>query len=100
MAASHAMSCASRLQKIRALAHRMAKSTGPAQPVLGDRHRLHPNATRAGSIWLSWSICSRARWGGPMGSRVDSSLVLDALLTALWWRASKQAITARSDQGC
>lgn len=35
-----------------------------------------------------------------MGSRVDTDLVLDALLMALWRRQPKQAITVYSDQGC
>ena len=37
--------------------------------------------------------------GWSMGSRIDTVLVLDALLTALWRRRPKAAVTVHSDQG-
>jgi Integrase core domain len=35
-----------------------------------------------------------------MGSRIDTSLVLDALVMALWRRQPRDAVTVHSDQGC
>lgn len=38
--------------------------------------------------------------GWPTGSCINTSLVLDALLMALWRRRPKAAVTVHSDQGC
>ena len=35
-----------------------------------------------------------------MGSRIDTSLVLDALLMALWRRQPRAPVMVHSDQGC
>ena len=54
--------------------------------------------------WLYLAIVvdlfSRQVVGWSMGSRIDTSLVLDALLMALWRRQPKEAVTVHSDQGC
>lgn len=45
-------------------------------------------------------LLSRQVIGWSMGSRIDTKLVPNALLMALWRRQPKQAVLAHSDQGC
>lgn len=53
--------------------------------------------------WLYQAVVvdlfSRQVVGWSMGSRIDTSLVLDALLMALWRSQPKQPVTVHSDQG-
>ncbi|MFG6486230.1 IS3 family transposase [Roseateles sp. BYS78W] len=58
--------------------------------------------THEGWLYLAVvvDLFSRQVVGWSMGSRIDTSLVLDALLMALWRRQPKQAVTVHSDQGC
>jgi putative transposase len=54
--------------------------------------------------WLYLAIVvdlfSRLVVGWSMGSRIDTTLVLDALLMALWRRQPQHPVTVHSDQGC
>lgn len=54
--------------------------------------------------WLYLAIVvdlfSRQVVGWSMGSRIDTTLVLDALLMALWRRRPQHPVTVHSDQGC
>ena len=45
-------------------------------------------------------LFSRQVVGWSMGSRIDTSLVLDALLMALWRRQPHAPVMVHSDQGC
>ena len=45
-------------------------------------------------------LFSRQVIGWSMGSRIDTELVLNALLMALWRRQPKDALLVHSDQGC
>jgi putative transposase len=58
--------------------------------------------THEGWLYLAVvvDLFSRQVVGWSMGSRIDTRLVLDALLMALWRRQPKQAVTVHSDQGC
>ncbi|MDR7336281.1 putative transposase, partial [Roseateles asaccharophilus] len=58
--------------------------------------------THEGWLYLAVvvDLFSRQVVGWSMGSRIDTGLVLDALLMALWRRQPKQAVTVHSDQGC
>ncbi|QPF72619.1 IS3 family transposase [Roseateles sp. DAIF2] len=58
--------------------------------------------THEGWLYLAVvvDLFSRQVVGWSMGSRIDTSLVLDALLMALWRRQPRQAVTVHSDQGC
>lgn len=58
---------------------------------------------RTHESWLYLSavinLFSRQVIGWSMGHRIDTELVLNALLMALWRRQPKAAVTAHSDQG-
>ena len=58
--------------------------------------------THEGWLYLAVVIdlFSRQVVGWSMGSRIDTSLVLDALVMALWRRQPKAPVTVHSDQGC
>ncbi|CUI84854.1 IS2 transposase TnpB [Achromobacter xylosoxidans] len=58
--------------------------------------------THEGWLYLAVvvDLFSRQVVGWSMGSRIDTSLVLDALLMALWRRQPKESVTVHSDQGC
>jgi len=58
--------------------------------------------THEGWLYLAVvvELFSRQVVGWSMGSRIDTSLVLDALLMALWRRRPKDVVTVHSDQGC
>ena len=45
-------------------------------------------------------LFSRQVVGWSMASRIDTSLVLDALLMALWRREPQTPVVVHSDQGC
>jgi len=53
--------------------------------------------------WLYLAVVidlfSRTVIGWSMGSRIDRTLVLDALLMAVWRRQPKEAVVVHSDQG-
>ena len=54
--------------------------------------------------WLYLAVVidlfSRQVVGWPMGSRIDTELVINALLTAVWRRKPKQHVIVHSEQGC
>ena len=54
--------------------------------------------------WLYLAIVvdlfSRQVVGWSMGSRIDTTLVLDALMMALWRRQPQHPVTVHADQGC
>jgi len=58
--------------------------------------------THEGWLYLAVvvDLFSRQVIGWSMGSRIDTSLVLDALLMALWRRRPTQPVMVHSDQGC
>ena len=58
--------------------------------------------THEGWLYLAVvvDLFSRQVVGWSMGSRIDTSLVLDALLMALWRRRPQAPVTVHSDQGC
>ncbi|MCR5881409.1 IS3 family transposase [Rhizobacter sp. J219] len=58
--------------------------------------------THEGWLYLAVvvDLFSRQVVGWSMGSRIDTGLVLDALLMALWRRQPQQPVTVHSDQGC
>jgi putative transposase len=58
--------------------------------------------TRGGCIWrwVVLDLFSRQVVGWSMGSRIDTELVLKALLMALWRRQPKDSVLVHSDQGC
>ena len=58
--------------------------------------------THEGWLYLAVGVdlFSRQVVGWSMGSRIDTSLVLDALLMALWRRRPEDPVTVHSDQGC
>jgi putative transposase len=58
--------------------------------------------THEGWLYLAavLDLFSRQVAGWSMGSRIDTALVLDALLMALWRRRPTQAVLVHSDQGC
>ena len=58
--------------------------------------------THEGWLYLAVvvDLFSRQVVGWSMDSRIDTSLVLDALLMALWRRQPKDSVTVHSDQGC
>ncbi|AVP56508.1 IS3 family transposase [Pulveribacter suum] len=58
--------------------------------------------THEGWLYLAVvvDLFSRQVVGWSMGSRIDTSLVLDALLMALWRRRPEDPVTVHSDQGC
>lgn len=70
----------------------------PNQSVVSE---IRYSRTREGWLYLAVEVdlFLRQLVGWSMGSRIDTDLVLDALLMALWWRQPKQAITVHSDQG-
>lgn len=57
--------------------------------------------THEGWLYLAVvvDLFSRQVVGWSMGSRIDTSLVLDALMMALWRRQPKAPVTVHSDQG-
>jgi len=57
--------------------------------------------THEGWLYLAVvvDLFSRQVVGWSMGSRIDTSLMLDALLMALWRRRPKEAVMVHSDQG-
>lgn len=57
--------------------------------------------THEGWLYLAVvvDLFSRQVVGWSMGSRIDTGLVLDALVMALWRRRPKQPVTVHSDQG-
>ena len=57
--------------------------------------------THEGWLYLAVvvDLFSRQVVGWSMGSRIDTALVLDALVMALWRRRPKQSVTVHSDQG-
>lgn len=58
--------------------------------------------THEGWLYLAVvvDLFSRQVVGWSMGSRIDTCLVLDALLMALWRRQPREPVTVHSDQGC
>lgn len=58
--------------------------------------------THEGWLYLAVvvDLFSRQVVGWSMGSRIDTSLVLDALLMALWRRQPREPVMVHSDQGC
>ena len=58
--------------------------------------------THEGWLYLAVvvDLFSRQVVGWSMGSRIDTSLVLDALLMALWRRQPQAPVVVHSDQGC
>ena len=74
----------------------------PAEPNQSLVSDIRYSRTREGWLYLAVEVdlFSRPLVGWSMGSRIDTDLVLDALLMALWRRQPKQAITVHSDQGC
>ena len=58
--------------------------------------------THEGWLYLAVvvDLFSRQVVGWSMGSRIDTSLVLDALLMALWPHQSRAPVIVHSDQGC
>ena len=58
-------------------------------------HCTHSRRYRSAVI----DLFSRQVIGWSMGHRIDTELVLNALLMALWRRQPKAAVTAHSDQG-
>jgi putative transposase len=58
--------------------------------------------THEGWLYLAVvvDLFSRQVVGWSMGSRIDSSLVVDALLMALWRRQPQGSVLVHSDQGC
>ena len=58
--------------------------------------------THEGWLYLAvvLDLFSRQVIGWSMGSRIDTELVLNALLMALWRRQPKQPVLVHSDQGC
>ena len=58
--------------------------------------------THEGWLYLAVvvDLFSRQVVGWSMGGRIDTSLVLDALLMALWRRRPEHSVTVHSDQGC
>ena len=58
--------------------------------------------THEGWLYLAVvvDLFSRQVVGWSMGSRIDTSLVLDALLMALWRRQPRTPVMVHSDQGC
>lgn len=58
--------------------------------------------THEGWLYLAVvvDLFSRQVVGWPMGSRIDTALVLDALLMALWRRQPNTPVLVHSDQGC
>ena len=58
--------------------------------------------THEGWLYLAVvvDLFSRQVIGWSMGSRIDTGLVLDALLMALWRRQPQQPVMVHSDQGC
>ena len=58
--------------------------------------------THEGWLYLAVvvDLFSRQVVGWSMGSRIDTSLVLDALLMALWRRQPRAPVIVHSDQGC
>jgi putative transposase len=58
--------------------------------------------THEGWLYLAVVIdlFSRQVIGWSMGSRIDTELVLNALLMALWRRQPQEAVLVHSDQGC
>ena len=59
-------------------------------------------ATDEGWLYLAvvLDLFSRQVIGWSMGSRIDTDLVLNALLMALWRRQPKDTVLVHSDQGC
>ena len=70
---------------------------------VGGRVPLHGCRWQNGLSGLYLAVVvdlfSRQVVGWSMGSRIDTSLVLDALLMALWRRRPKEPVTVHSDQG-
>ena len=58
--------------------------------------------THVGWLYLAvvLDLFSRQVIGWSMGSRIDTELVLNALLMALWRRQPKEVVLVHSDQGC
>ena len=58
--------------------------------------------THEGWLYLAvvLDLFSRQVIGWSMGSRIDTELVLNALLMALWRRQPKDTVLVHSDQGC
>ena len=58
--------------------------------------------THEGWLYLAvvLDLFSRQVIGWSMGQRIDTTLVIDALLMALWRRRPKQEVLVHSDQGC
>ncbi len=58
--------------------------------------------THEGWLYLAvvLDLFSRQVIGWSMGSRIDTELVLNALLMALWRRQPKESVLVHSDQGC
>lgn len=73
----------------------------PAEPNQSLVSDIRYSRTREGWQYLAVEVdlFSRPFVGWSMGSRIDTDLLLDALLMALWRRQPKQAITVHSDQG-
>jgi putative transposase len=58
--------------------------------------------THEGWLYLAvvLDLFSRQVIGWSMGQRIDTTLVIDALLMALWRRRPRQTVLVHSDQGC
>ena len=54
---------------------------------------------KAGSMWLSSSICSLDAWSAGRWCRDEARLVTDALMMAIWRRGKPDALLHHSDRG-
>lgn len=78
---------------------RRFKVAQPNQPWVTDITYIR---THEGWLYLAVvvDLFSRQVVGWSMGSRIDTSLVLDAVLMALWRRQPQAPVIVHSDQGC
>lgn len=79
--------------------NRQFNPTGPNQAWVADITYIR---TRSGWLYLAvvLDLFSRQVIGWSMGSRIDTALVLNALLMALRRRRPKETVLVHSDQGC
>lgn len=73
---------------------------GRAQPILGHRHHLHPNPRRLALPGSRGRPVLQAGGGLVDRQSYRTSLVLDAVLMALWRRQPQAPAIVHSDQGC
>lgn len=73
--------------------------TDGAESGADDGHHLHPHARRLAVLAVMLDLFSRDVIGWSMRSRMDSDLVLSALLMMAWRRKLAQEVMEHSDQG-